>query len=177
MDRRLAGKRAFVTGAGQGIGRAVALAFAHEGARVWAASRTFDKMHDLPRIAPGILPVELDVTDGAAIHRAMADAGAVQMTKNPEAMMTALMRIAGRANIPQAPADIDMMCFENAQAFLGLFATHPPIDSRIKVLSEMTNTPVPALRHAGPAPADRSFGDRNRRNPWLSAQRKNSRNV
>ncbi len=107
----------------------------------------------------------------------MADAGAVQMTKNPDAMMRALMRISGRDNIPQTPADIDMMCIENAQPFLGLFATHPPIGSRIKVLSEMTGTPVPALPHAGPTTPEQSFGDRTRRNPWLSAQRKNSRAI
>lgn len=101
----------------------------------------------------------------------MADAGAVQMTKNPDAMMRALMRIAGRDNIPQAPADIDMMCIENAQPFMGLFATHPPIASRIQVLSEMTNTPVPVLPHAGPTTPEQSFGDRKRQNPWLSAQR------
>ncbi len=102
----------------------------------------------------------------------MADAGAVRMTKNPEAMMRALMRIAGAANIPQTPADIDMMCIENAQPFLGLFTTHPPIESRIRILSEMTNTPVPVLPHTGPATPEQSFGDRKRRNPWLSAQRR-----
>ena len=100
----------------------------------------------------------------------MADAGAVRMTKNPEAMMRALMRIA--ANIPQTPADIDMMCIENAQPFLGLFTTPPPIESRIRILSEMTNTPVPVLPHTGPATPEQSFGDRKRRNPWLSAQRR-----
>jgi heat shock protein HtpX len=102
----------------------------------------------------------------------MADAGAVRMTKNPEAMMRALMRIAGRDNIPQAPADIDMMCIENAQPFMGLFATHPPIESRIKIIAEMTNTSVPALPHAGPTPPEQSFGDRRRKNPWISAQRR-----
>jgi heat shock protein HtpX len=101
----------------------------------------------------------------------MADAGAVQMTKNPDAMMRALMRIAGRDNIPQAPADIDMMCIENAQPFMGLFATHPPIDDRIAAISEMTGIPVPVLPHAGPTTPDQSFGDRKRRNPWLSAER------
>ncbi len=101
----------------------------------------------------------------------MADAGAVRMTKNPDAMMRALMRIAGADNIPQTPADIDMMCIENARPFMGLFATHPPIKSRIQTLSQMTNTPVPVLPHTGPAPSSQSFGDRHRKNPWLSAQR------
>jgi 2-keto-3-deoxy-L-fuconate dehydrogenase len=82
MGRRLTGKRAFVTGAGQGIGRAVALAFAHEGARVVAASRTFAKLQDLPRVAPGVLPVELDVTDGAAVRRTIADAGEIDILFN-----------------------------------------------------------------------------------------------
>jgi 2-keto-3-deoxy-L-fuconate dehydrogenase len=82
MGRRLAGKRAFVTGAGQGIGRAVALAFADEGARVVAASRTFAKMEDLPRVAPGIVPVGLDVTDGTAVRRAIAEAGDVDILFN-----------------------------------------------------------------------------------------------
>ncbi|MGB4057534.1 MAG: M48 family metallopeptidase [Alphaproteobacteria bacterium] len=101
----------------------------------------------------------------------MADAGAVQMTKNPEAMMRALMRIAGADYMPHTPADIDMMCIENARPFMGLFATHPPIKNRILALSQTTNTPVPHLPHTGPAPAGQGFGDRTRRNPWLTAQR------
>jgi 2-keto-3-deoxy-L-fuconate dehydrogenase len=88
MGRRLAGKRAFVTGAGQGIGRAVALAFAHEGARVMAASRTLSKMQDLPRIAPGVVPVQLDVTDGPTVRRAVAEAGEVDILFNCAAWVT-----------------------------------------------------------------------------------------
>lgn len=82
MASRLAGKRAFVTGAGQGIGRAVALAFAAEGAQVVAASRTLDKMTDLPSLAPGIAPVALDVTDDEGVARAVAAAGRLDILVN-----------------------------------------------------------------------------------------------
>ncbi|MDZ5696146.1 SDR family oxidoreductase [Chelativorans sp. M5D2P16] len=82
MDGRLSGKRAFVTGAGQGIGRAIALAFAHEGAKVVAASRTAEKMADLPAFSSLIAPVALDVTDSAAVRRAMSDAGTVDILVN-----------------------------------------------------------------------------------------------
>lgn len=75
MTGRLAGKRAFVTGAGQGIGRAVAVAYANEGAEVVAASRTVSKMADLPGLSPRIEPMELDVTDGAAVGRLIGEAG------------------------------------------------------------------------------------------------------
>ena len=82
MADRLAGKRAFVTGAGQGIGRAVALAFAEEGAEVIAASRTAEKMRDLPGEAPTIAPVGLDVTDGPAVARAVSEAGRIDILAN-----------------------------------------------------------------------------------------------
>ncbi len=82
MAGRLAGKLAFVTGAGQGIGRAVALAFAAEGAQVVAASRTLSKMQDLPELEAAITPVELDVTDGPAVAAAIAAAGPLDILFN-----------------------------------------------------------------------------------------------
>lgn len=82
MGGSLASKRAFVTGAGQGIGRAVALAFAHEGAEVVAASRTFSKMQDLPGIAPAIAPVRLDVTDAGDVTRTVEAAGPLDILVN-----------------------------------------------------------------------------------------------
>lgn len=82
MGGRLASKRAFVTGVGQGIGRAVALAFAKEGAEIVAASRTFSKMQDLPDIASLIAPVWLDVTDAYAVKKAIAAAAPLDILVN-----------------------------------------------------------------------------------------------
>lgn len=82
MGGRLEGKTAFVTGAGQGIGRTVCLAFAREGALVFAASRTGSKMADLPRLAPAIRLIELDVTDGDAVTRAVGECGPLDILFN-----------------------------------------------------------------------------------------------
>lgn len=79
---RLSGKRAFVTGAGQGIGRAVALAFAAEGAEIIAASRTLSKMRDLPVLAAAITPVSLDVTDGDGVRHRIAENGPFDILVN-----------------------------------------------------------------------------------------------
>ncbi|MFN7027223.1 MAG: SDR family NAD(P)-dependent oxidoreductase, partial [Pseudorhizobium sp.] len=82
MAERLAGKRAFITGAGQGMGRATALAFAAEGATVVATSRTLAKMEDLPRLSPGIEIAELDVTDPDMIRRRIDEAGPLDILVN-----------------------------------------------------------------------------------------------
>jgi len=82
MSGRLEGKRAFVTGAGQGIGRAIALAFAREGAQVVAASRTAAKMSGLPALHQSITPIELDVTDGSAVARAIGEGGPFDILVN-----------------------------------------------------------------------------------------------
>lgn len=65
---RLQGKHALVTAAAQGIGRATALAFVREGARVIAADINQDALQRLREEAGGALtPLHLDVTDRAAI--------------------------------------------------------------------------------------------------------------
>ncbi len=103
----------------------------------------------------------------------MADAGAVSMTKNPEAMMRALMRIAGRDRIPETTDDIAMMCIENHVPFLGMFATHPPIEHRIRAISAATGTPMPQMTSLPPIQHhDRLSGNKNRPNPWLIRARR-----
>ena len=71
MDR-LKGKRAIVTGAGQGIGRAAAELFAAEGAEVLALDRNADALADLA----GCTPYVIDLTDRAAIRTFAESAGA-----------------------------------------------------------------------------------------------------
>jgi Dehydrogenases with different specificities (related to short-chain alcohol dehydrogenases) len=82
MGGRLANKRALVTGAGQGMGRAIALAFAREGASVVATSRTLAKMEDLPGLSASIGVAALDVTDPAAVRTVIGGAGAFDILVN-----------------------------------------------------------------------------------------------
>ncbi|MDY0009067.1 MAG: M48 family metallopeptidase [Bdellovibrionales bacterium] len=75
----------------------------------------------------------------------LADAGAVELTRNPEAMMRALQRISGQDKVRGMPDEVQQMCIANSVPFMGMFATHPPIPKRIQALSEMTQTPIPDL--------------------------------
>ena len=81
MTDRLQGKTAFITAAGQGIGRATAEAFVREGARVIATDINAALLADLAR-ATGCATQVLDVTDAAAVHAAAQAAGAVQILFN-----------------------------------------------------------------------------------------------
>jgi 2-keto-3-deoxy-L-fuconate dehydrogenase len=65
---RLAGKRAVITAAAQGIGRASALAFAREGARVIATDINMAALESLKGEAEGITIAKLDVLDAGAIE-------------------------------------------------------------------------------------------------------------
>ncbi|MEO7852691.1 MAG: SDR family oxidoreductase [Rubrivivax sp.] len=81
MTKRLAGKKALVTAAGQGIGRAVAEAFAREGASVVATDINDKALAELARL-PGIESRRLDVTDARAISALAGELGAVQVLFN-----------------------------------------------------------------------------------------------
>ena len=63
----------------------------------------------------------------------LADAGAVELTRNPDAMISALKKISGHSQV-DAPNDVQQMMVDNSQPFAGVFATHPPIEKRIDAL-------------------------------------------
>lgn len=77
---RLQGKRCFVTAAGQGIGRASALAMAREGADVIATDINEAALASLA--AEGLAVRRLDVRDRAAVAAAAAEAGPVDVLFN-----------------------------------------------------------------------------------------------
>jgi 3-oxoacyl-[acyl-carrier protein] reductase len=68
MSQRLAGKAIFVTGATRGIGRAIALACANEGATVGLGFRA--TRPDV--LGPTVIPLEMDVTDAASVKTALS---------------------------------------------------------------------------------------------------------
>ena len=71
MSQRLAGLTAFITAAGQGIGRATALAFVREGAKVIATDINAQTLESL-KAQCGCTTQLLDVTDTAAVFAAAA---------------------------------------------------------------------------------------------------------
>ncbi len=81
MTQRLAGKRALVTAAAQGIGRASAIAFAREGAQVIATDINEAKLAELAGIE-GITTRRLDVRDDRAIAELAAEIGTIDVLMN-----------------------------------------------------------------------------------------------
>jgi heat shock protein HtpX len=65
----------------------------------------------------------------------LADAGSVELTKNPDAMISALRKIEGRGEIPGANSAVMEMCIDNPrEGFSNIFDTHPSVDKRVEAL-------------------------------------------
>jgi heat shock protein HtpX len=83
----------------------------------------------------------------------LADAGAVELTKNPDAMIGALVKIAGHSEI-QAPAQIQEMFLDHPRAHgLGaMFSTHPTIEARVDALVRFAGGHPPVAAEPAPEP-------------------------
>src|SRR5450755_55373 len=65
----------------------------------------------------------------------LADSGSVELTKNPDAMISALRKIEGRGEIPGANSAVMEMCIDNPRTgFSNIFDTHPAVDKRVEAL-------------------------------------------
>src|SRR4029077_14965777 len=71
----------------------------------------------------------------SACRELLADAGSVELTKNPDAMISALRKIENRGELPGATSAVMELCVDNPrEGFADLFATHPSVDSRVQAL-------------------------------------------
>ena len=80
-NKRLAGKKALITAAGQGIGRASVEAYIREGAQVYAADINERSLAELAEI-DGVTALQLDVTDPQAIDLALEQTGTLDILFN-----------------------------------------------------------------------------------------------
>ena len=81
MTQRLAGKKALITAAGQGMGRAAVLAFVREGASVLATDLDPGLLKGFDGQA-GVTAARLDVTDEKAVNDYVSSIGAVDILFN-----------------------------------------------------------------------------------------------
>ena len=109
----------------------------------------------------------------------LADAGSVELTKNPDAMISALRKIESRGELPGATSSVMEMCIDNPREGFGeLFDTHPSVDSRVAALVKFAggHDPGPIALPAADEPsgqaADPQIGqqDTQQDGPWGPAE-------
>jgi NAD(P)-dependent dehydrogenase (short-subunit alcohol dehydrogenase family) len=87
---QIEGSTALVTGANRGLGRRFAEALLLRGARVYAAKRS-PALVDLP----GVIPIQLDITDAASVAAAAAATGDVSLLINNAGSSTGASLLGG----------------------------------------------------------------------------------
>jgi len=111
---------------------------------LWGGGRKRDK-NDTPIILIALLitvvAYALSLIFKFALSRKreyLADAGAVEMTRNSMAMASALRKISGNSELESVKSDdVKQLFIEHKSSLMGMFATHPPIEKRIAVLEQM----------------------------------------
>ena len=107
----------------------------------------------------------------------LADAGSVELTKNPDAMISALRKIEGRGELPGATSAVMEMCIDNPrEGFSNIFDTHPSVAARVVALVKFMGghdrgpLALPMSNEAAAGvetePADQSVAS----GPWGAAQ-------
>jgi heat shock protein HtpX len=101
----------------------------------------------------------------------LADSGSVELTKNPDAMISALRKIEGRGEIPGANSAVMEMCIDNPrEGFSNVFDTHPSVESRVEALVKFAGGHDPGpLALAAPDGAAQANSEPPPGGPWGSA--------
>src|SRR5580700_6217525 len=105
----------------------------------------------------------------------LAAAGSVELTQNPDAMISALRKIEGRGELPGATSAVMEMCVDNPREGFGeLFDTHPTVENRVAALVKYAggHDPGPiALPEPGTSDDDASAdAGQPPPGPWSSAE-------
>lgn len=133
--------------------------------RNWRIGRSSDRRGNGAAIAIGVALVFIAYAFAFVLRYALsrnreylADAGAVELTQDADAMISALRRIEGRSAMPDMPGQVRAMFLDDPPAkswFSGLTATHPSIDARVSALVRQAGGrdpgPLPDLEPEAPA--------------------------
>ncbi len=104
----------------------------------------------------------------------LADAGSVELTKNPDAMISALRKIEGRGDLEGANSAVMEMCIDNPRTdFTNIFDTHPPVAARVEALVKYAGghdpgpiaLPPPGEPESEEEPAEQTSAAEEQ-NPW-----------
>ncbi len=104
----------------------------------------------------------------------LADAGSVELTKDPDAMISALRKIENRGELHAATSAVMEMCVDNPRTdFSDLFATHPSIDARVEALVKYAggHDPGPLALPEPDESGQIGYDDAAEQGPWGDATR------
>ena len=106
----------------------------------------------------------------------LADAGSIELTKNPDAMISALRKIEGRGELARANSAVMEMCIDNPRVgFSNVFDTHPSIDKRVAAIVKFAggHDPGPLALpepESSPTTADETGTEPGTPGPWGEAE-------
>lgn len=102
----------------------------------------------------------------------LADAGSVELTRNPDAMISALRKIENRGELHAATSAVMELCVDNPrEGFDDIFATHPSVDARVEALVKYAggHDPGPLAVEAPDEQAQIGYEDQTE-GPWGEPQ-------
>jgi heat shock protein HtpX len=102
----------------------------------------------------------------------LADAGSVELTQNPDAMISALRKIEGRGELPGATSAVMELCVDNPREGFGeLFDTHPTVEDRVAALIKYAGGHDPGpIALPGPGEAPANSAELPAEGPWGAAE-------